>query len=59
MNEFRSMRAKCLDMDSNADVVLHEVSYEIKDSEVWIAKTTQLMATDPQDAIESVRKHGG
>jgi len=39
--------------------VLHEVSYEIKDSEVWIAKTTQLMATDPQDAIESVRKHGG
>lgn len=55
MAEYRGMTARCIDMSSNNNVVLHEVHYEIKESGVWVAKTEQLMATDPMDAIESVR----
>ena len=27
MTEIRNIKARCLDMDSNSDFVLHEVSY--------------------------------
>jgi hypothetical protein len=54
MSEIKNVNARCLDMASDRDVVLHEVSYEIKDSGVWVAKTTQVMATDPMDAIASI-----
>jgi hypothetical protein len=42
-------------MNSDADVVLHEVSYEVKDSGVWVSKTTQVRATDPMDAINYIK----
>lgn len=56
--EYRNLSARCLDMNSNDDVVLHEVNYEYKDSGVWVAKTVSMYATDPQDAIETVRRRG-
>ena len=56
MTEIRNIKARCLDMDSNADVVLHEVSYELKDSGVWLNKTVQVRATDPIDAINYVNR---
>lgn len=59
MSEIQKVNARCLDMASDKDVVLHEVSYEIKDSGVWVAKTTQVMATDPIDAIASIVRRGG
>ena len=55
MTEYRNMSARCLDMNSNADIVLHEVSYEVKDSGVWVSKTTQVRATDPIDAINYIK----
>jgi hypothetical protein len=56
MTEFRSMSAKCLDVSSDNNVVLHEVKYEVKDSGVWVVKTKQVMATDPVDAINYVKR---
>lgn len=59
MTEVRNMTARCLDTASNAALVLHEVGYELKDSGGWIDKTVQLLATDPIDAINAVRKREG
>lgn len=53
--ELRNIRARCIDRNSNDDVVLHEVNYEAMENNNWIAKTIQLMATDPQNAIEKFR----
>jgi hypothetical protein len=57
--ECRNFKARCLDMETNAEIVEHEVTYEVKDSGVWIAKTVRMMATDPFHAVETVRRREG
>ena len=52
MSAFRNIRSKCIDRNSNDEFVLHEVNYEEKENDNWVAKTIQLMASDPQNAIQ-------
>lgn len=56
MAEVRNITARCLDMTNNSTFVEHEVSYEVKDSGVWVSKTVRLMATDPMDAINITKR---
>jgi hypothetical protein len=56
MIEFRNLAGMCLDFHNTDAVVLHEVSYQVKDSGVWVDKKVQVMATDPMDAIDHIRK---
>lgn len=59
MQQVRNIKAKCLAMNSDAEIVLHEVSYQFMDSGVWIDKTVKMYATDPQDAIDTVIRRDG
>ena len=59
MNEIRNITARCVDKSSNDEIVLHQVSYEYKDSGVWVSKTVSMYATDPQDAINTVVRRNG
>lgn len=54
--EIKNCRAKCIDRDNPAEVVLHEVEFDLKDSGDWGHKVVQVMATDPMDAINYIRK---
>ena len=56
--EHRNMRAKCVDRDNPDDVVLHEVSFDRKESGGdWVSHVVRIMATDPQDAINAIRSN--
>lgn len=55
MVEFRSMIARCVEPSSDRVYELHEVSYQVKESGVWVSKTTQVRALDPMDAIKYVK----
>jgi hypothetical protein len=57
--ELRNIKARCVELNDTAPIVLHEVSYEVKDSGVWVSKVMDVMATDPMDAIAYLRKVGG
>jgi hypothetical protein len=59
MSELRNIKARCVELNDTAPIVLHEVSYEVKDSGVWLAKTADVMAKDPMDAIDYIRRVGG
>ena len=52
--EVKNMKAKCLDRSSQENVVLHEVTFDLRDSGVWQPMSMQVMATDPMDAIKYV-----
>lgn len=57
MTEVRHLQAKCLDMGNDDAVVLHQVDFEIKESGGnWLQHSVEIMATDPMDAIDYVRK---
>jgi len=58
MTEIKNITAKCLDMKSDSKIVLHEVSYDVKDSGVWTHKVQRVMATDPIDAINYIKQQG-
>lgn len=49
------MTARCLDRESIDEVVLHEVEFDRKESGAWTHHVVQIMATDPQDAINAIR----
>lgn len=53
--QIRNLTARCLDRDNPSDIVLHEVKYELQESGAWVDMTTQVMATDPMDAINVVK----
>ena len=55
MNEIKNLMAKCIER-GDAPVVLHEVSFDLKESGVWVHHTNRVMATDPMDAINYIRK---
>ena len=56
MNEYRNMTAKCVDKKNTDAVVLHEVSFDRKDSNSnWISHAVRILATDPMDAIKKVK----
>lgn len=59
MLEFRNMSAKCIEPSSDKVYELHEVSFEYKDSGVWVSKSVQLLALDPKDAIKYVKGANG
>jgi hypothetical protein len=50
--ELKNIRARCIDRNSNDEIVLHEINYEAMENDNWVAKTIQLMATDPHNAIQ-------
>ena len=54
VQELKNMRAKCLDRNNQENVVLHEVTFDLRDSGVWQPMSMQVMATDPMDAIKYV-----
>ena len=55
--EIKNVRAKCIDMNNPAEIVLHEVYFDIKESgDDWKRHSVQIMATDPLDAIAAVRQ---
>ena len=55
-NEYKNMTAKCVDKKNTDAVVLHEVSFDRKDSDGnWSSHAVRVMATDPMDAIKKVR----
>lgn len=54
--EIRNLTARCIDSQSTATYVAHGVSYEYRDSGVWVAKTETVIATDPMDAITYIRR---
>lgn len=56
MSVLRNLSARCLDINSDRPVVPHKVDFEYNDSGVWVAKSENVMATDPQDAIGYIRK---
>ena len=58
MTEFRSFEARCIEPSSDKVYELHEVKYQVKDSGVWVNKTTQVLALDPVDAIKYVKQRG-
>lgn len=58
VTEIRMCRAECLEKDADHNaLVLHKVDFEIKESgDDWKPHSITLMATDPMDAINAVRK---
>lgn len=53
----RNISAKCIDRNNPSDYVMHQVTYESQnDSGEWVSTTTELMATDPMDAIETIKR---
>jgi hypothetical protein len=54
VQELKNIRARCIDRNNPEDVVLHEVTFDLRDSGVWQPMITQVMATDPMDAIKYV-----
>jgi hypothetical protein len=59
MSEVRNIRAKCVELNDTAPIVLHQIDYEVKDSGVWLTKSVQVMAKDPMDAIDYIKRVGG
>ena len=55
MIETKNFNARCVEQDDSRSSVLHEVSFDLKESGVWGNKTMRVMATDPIDAINYVR----
>jgi hypothetical protein len=53
--EYKNLTAKCLERDNPDEVVLHEVEFDRKESGAWTHHVVQIMATDPQDAINAIR----
>jgi hypothetical protein len=57
MVEFRNVYGRCIDKDSIDEMALHEVEFELKESGGdWQPHVVQIMAKDPMDAINAVRK---
>ena len=55
--EVKNFICECMDKQSQNAVVLHRVEFEIKESGGnWIEHSVEVMATDPIDAINHVRK---
>lgn len=55
--QLRNLKARCLDRDNPSNIVLHEVSFELTESgDDFKPHVMQVMATDPMDAINHVRK---
>lgn len=54
--EYKNLTAKCLERDNPDEVVLHEVSFDRKESGAWTSHVVRIMATDPQDAINAIRR---
>ena len=53
--EYRNMKAKCIDRNNPSDVVMHEVSYDNKETDGnWTNLVVNIMATDPMGAIKKV-----
>ena len=55
LNRVRGFSARCLDMDSDRAMVLHQVDYQLQVDGAWVDKTTRVMALDPVDAIKYVK----
>lgn len=56
MAQIKNCMAKCIDKDNPASVVVHEVEFDLKEAGVWNHYVRQVMATDPMDAINYIRK---
>lgn len=55
--EVRNLTARCIDKESIEELALHEVKFEIKESgDDFKPHAMQIMAKDPMDAIEYVRR---
>lgn len=54
MQELKNVRARCIDRNNPEDVVLHEVTFDLRDSGVWQSMSVEVMATDPTDAIKYI-----
>jgi hypothetical protein len=55
--EVKNFICECMDKQSRDAVVLYRVEFEIKESGGnWIEHSVEVMATDPIDAINHVRK---
>jgi hypothetical protein len=54
IQELKNIRARCIDSNNPEDVVLHEVTFDLRDSGVWQPMLVEVMATDPSDAIKYV-----
>jgi hypothetical protein len=53
--QINNLQAKCLDRNSPHDLVLHEVRFDLQNNGQWEPKSMEVLATDPMDAIETVR----
>jgi len=55
--ELKNLCARCIDKESIEDIALHEVKFEIKESGGdWKPHVVQVMATDPMNAIDYIRR---
>jgi hypothetical protein len=56
MTETKGYMARCIDMTSNEELVAHEVEFDRKDSGVWVHHVVRILATDPLDAINAIKR---
>ena len=55
--ELKNVTARCIDRESIEEFALHEVEFEIKESgDDFKPHVVQIMAKDPMDAIEYIRR---
>ncbi len=54
VQELKNIQAKCLDRNNPESVVLHEVTFDMRDSGVWQPMAVKVMATDPSSAIQYI-----
>jgi len=56
--EIKNLYARCIDKESIEEFALHEVEFEVKESSGnWTNHVIQIMAKDPVDAINEMRRN--